>query len=164
MKSDLSSLKNLHDVVAPAEVSWWPLALGWYFLGALVLFSVLWFGWNALKRWRANAYRRAALNELAEALSDGEVATILRRTALAVADREQVAVKSGADWIDWLDSALPVPMEAEVRDQLAEGIYRSQPGAPASESLRAFAARWIRFHSVVERPVATGVHPDKTAC
>ncbi|MEM6279633.1 MAG: DUF4381 domain-containing protein [Verrucomicrobiota bacterium] len=149
MKDDPASLQNLHDVVSPAAVSWWPLASGWYFVGAFVLIALVWQGWRRWRSWRASAYRRAALEELAEAHSSLDVATILRRTALAVAEREEVADRSGSAWIEWLEAALPGSLEAGVREQLVEGIYRSRSDTSASEPLRAYAARWIRFHSVV---------------
>ncbi|MEM6279126.1 MAG: DUF4381 domain-containing protein, partial [Verrucomicrobiota bacterium] len=133
---------------SPAAVSWWPLASGWYFVGAVVLIALVWQGWRRWRSWRASAYRRAALEELAEAHSSLDVATILRRTALAIAEREEVAERSGSVWVEWLEEALPGSLEAGVREQLVDGIYQSRSDTPASDSLRAYAARWIRFHSV----------------
>lgn len=42
MSTDAASLANLHDIVLPPSVSWWPLAWGWYLLSALLLVGLAW--------------------------------------------------------------------------------------------------------------------------
>lgn len=160
MNNDPASLKNLHDVVSPVEVSWWPLAPGWYLVGVTASLTLLYLGWRTWQRWRANAYRRAALAELTDAASSMDVAVVLRRTALAMVEREVVAARSGNDWIDWLEATLPGALEVGVREELTDGLYSSQPNAPASETLRNYATRWIRFHSTFEKPAMEGSEPD----
>ena len=82
---------NLVDLIGrlveppePAPVSLVPQTAGWWVLGALLL-SALGYGlWRFMLHWRADAYRRAALSELALAPDDpAAIASILRRAALA---------------------------------------------------------------------------------
>ena len=119
MPDDPASLERLHDVVLPAPVPWWPLAPGWYVVGALFLIMVGMGAWRAWRRWRTQAYRRAALAELrdweasrggAETLTAKDVeqlAALLRRTALSVLPREQVAGLTDFAWIAVLNRAMP---------------------------------------------------------
>ena len=73
MNPDPGSLDNLRDIVELPAVSWWPLAPGWWIVIALVAVIAAVNGMRAWKQWKANAYRRAALEELrsAGALTDG---------------------------------------------------------------------------------------------
>ncbi|MDF1851561.1 MAG: DUF4381 domain-containing protein [Verrucomicrobiales bacterium] len=147
MKDDPNSLQNLHDLVAPAEISWWPLAPGWYGMATLLLVAAIWLCFRAWKQWRRNAYRRAAMKQLEQAADGTEVAEILRRTALAFASRDEIASKTGDDWADWLASVFPDPMPEEVRRSLGASLYQSQSDPTALASLREYAAQWIRHHS-----------------
>ena len=82
MSADAASLANLHDIVVPPPVSWWPLAWGWYLLGALLLAALAW-GLVRWRRWRlANRYRDLALAELDD-LSDAIGDPASRTGALA---------------------------------------------------------------------------------
>ena len=54
-------LAQLRDIHLPADISWWALAPGWW---ALIIMLGLMVGWaisKAFKRYRANLYRRQAL-------------------------------------------------------------------------------------------------------
>jgi len=146
MNPSASSLDRLHDIVLPPEVPWWPPAPGFWFLCVLILAPVFLFAWRSWRHWRADAYRRAALRELANASSPAMLAAVLRRTALAAFPREMVAVLTGSRWVDWLAAHSPEPVPEAVREQLAIGIYAAPAGPPELTGLADFAGRWIRHH------------------
>jgi hypothetical protein len=113
--SDPASLANLHGIVLPEPVPWWPPAPGWYWLGGALAAAAAWLAVRALRRWHADAYRRAALAELdaigarAEAPDAGADAlralpALLKRAALAAYPRERVAALSGPRWWAFLDA------------------------------------------------------------
>ena len=118
MKSlDPASLQNLNDIVLPAQVSWWPLASGWYFLFAVLLILFAWFGYRSLTRWSGNRYRRAALAEFQSVEQDlqdtavrddclRKIPVLIKRTALSAYPRNQVASLTGKDWHQFLNSKL----------------------------------------------------------
>jgi hypothetical protein len=107
--ADLTSLDNLHDIVAPLPVSlWWPLAPGWWILLALSVVIGTWISIKWWKRWRANAYRRAALAELDGIDNLNRIPILLKRTALAAYPRETVASLYGKQWVMFLNSSAPV--------------------------------------------------------
>lgn len=159
-----TSLENLHDIVVPPAVSWWPLAPGWYALAAVVGILGL---WGLLRLWRRrqrNRYRVLALAELASIRAeepDAEILgsylmALLKRTALAAYPRAEVAATSGKAWWQYLD-------ECDVEARFAPGpgaslerlAYRGGRGgewAPDDfEKTVAAVEGWIRHHRLPDR-------------
>jgi hypothetical protein len=151
MKTDATSLDRLHDLVLPPLLPWWPRAPGWYVLLALLSLAVVWISWRYWKRWRANAYRREALRQLKQFHDVPAIALLLRRTALAVAPRSEIAAKTGSAWADWLAGQCPESMDPEVKKLLSFGVY----GLPGAEQdvrlLRNYAACWITHYSIFNK-------------
>ena len=94
MKPDPASLDNLRDIVEPPPIPWWPPAVGWWVLLGLVVVMAAVVGLLAWRKWRAGAYRRAALSELESAHGMAAIAETLKRTALAAFPRTDVAALS----------------------------------------------------------------------
>ncbi|MGF6772250.1 hypothetical protein P3T18_004738 [Paraburkholderia sp. GAS199] len=113
-------LQDLKELPLPDAVSYAPQTIGWVAVALLlmvVLAVVVWLLW---RRHRRQRYRRVALAELAHieaslvamqnvAADTGErarclaeIPRLLKRTALAVAPRDEVAALSGAEWLDFL--------------------------------------------------------------
>jgi len=149
MKPDATSLDALHDLVLPPAVPWWPPAPGWYAVLALLVLAAAWLTSRFWKRWRANAYRRAALRELDSLEDAAAIAELLRRTALAIVPRPVVAEKTGTAWTDWLAAQCPETMPDTVRRQLTAGVYGQPAADRAVSALRDYAARWIARHHLV---------------
>jgi len=142
---DAASLDALRDIVVPPPVPWWPLAPGWWvLLAATVLIAAL-LGHRALRRWRANAYRRAALVQLREARSPTDVNTILKRTALAAFPRADVARLAGPAWSNWLCETAGADLDREIADSLALNSFRREDRADLAAA-KELARRWIRRH------------------
>ena len=146
MNDSAINLDRLHDILLPPEVPWWPVAPGWYVVVGILLVLILVLAHRAWKRHRANAYRRAALRELAVAQDLPAIAELLRRTALAVAPRDEIATMTGNAWLDWLTSQSPEAIPDAVRDQLTAGVYDQRVPDRELTPLRNFAARWIAHH------------------
>lgn len=146
MNAPATSLDRLHDLVLPPAVPWWPLAPGWYLVIALALVAVMWMTLRAWRQWQSNAYRREAARELASLESSAAIAELLRRTALAIAPRSEIAEKTGTAWLDWLTAQFPEPMPDTVRTQLTVGVYNPSPAKQEFSALRDYAARWIKLH------------------
>jgi hypothetical protein len=167
MNPDPTSLENLHDIVVPPPVSWWPLAMGWYFvlgfifIGCMVLVVSRWW------QFQRQAYRRAGVKELIEARSNQQISALLRRVAMVTFSRDEVAPLSGEAWPNWLESRARVSMNSGVRQQLAWGVYQTGQSSENVDELKAYAAQWIRQHSVkISSPVAQpdGVQRGAASC
>lgn len=166
-------LAGLHDVVAPAPVSWAPQTAGWAVLAGALVGLLAWLGWRAWQRARANRYRKVALAEIdgvARALEAdpaggltalGTVNQILKRTALTAWPRPDVASLASEGWLEFLDAT------ADGQDfcggpgrALADQVYAPR-GVPATEQERQafFGAvrRWIRHHRRSDDTSAAGV-------
>jgi hypothetical protein len=158
MNSDPASLANLRDIVVPPPVSWWPLAPGWWFLLVVLSLITSLLAVHQYRRWRANAYRRAALRELSAAESIPSIAKILKRAALAASLRTEVASLTGSDWVKWLAETGGRPLPSAVSRALVVGAYRDHELTDASElaAFAAFAAEWIRNHRIGNRVSAGG--------
>ena len=107
--NDPADLSNLRDIIFPTEVPLWPLAPGWWIVGVAIVASAIVLAAMAILHHRRNAYRRAALGELAniEHLQAGEAAqritAVLKRAALVAYPRVEVAALSGEAWPGSLD-------------------------------------------------------------
>lgn len=146
MKNDPTSLENLHDIVVPDPIPWWPPAPGWIILAGLVVLASFYLWCRAVAHWRANAYRRAALRELEAAESVTSISELLRRTSLAIAPRTEIAAQSGSSWPEWLQRTSPNAMPDEVYQQLTDGSYRDSTDLVQVAALKSYASDWIRQH------------------
>ena len=145
MNPDPASLDNLRDIVEPLSVSWWPPATGWWFVSVTALTVAGWLLFRLIRNWHANAYRRAALRAVHSAKNNGEIAAILKRTALAVYPRTDIAELTGGDWIAWLEQSGGQKVPRPVADTLVRGIFREGTRGDTAEMAR-FASQWIRDH------------------
>lgn len=136
--NDVYSLDQLHDIVIPAAPSPWPPStLALVLLGMAAVMVLIAF-WQGCLWWRANAYRRAGQMLLQEARTVYDVSVTLKRVAMAVFSRAEVAALYGSDWVDFLNrnSTRPLFKDTELLDAQA----------PASPGLLSSADTWIRTH------------------
>jgi len=144
MESTTSSLQDLSDIVVPDPVPFWPLGQGSYLLfAAIVILAgiLVYFYWV---RYKKNQYRREGLILLGNAVTVYDVSVILKRVALAVFPRTQVASLYGDEWIDFLQKTCPGCTIAEV------GL---SPASEAGKALKDGASFWIRNHTAVVKGV-----------
>jgi Ca-activated chloride channel family protein len=105
---------GLVDIPLPASVSLWPQTWPSRIAVAALVVGLLFTVWWLALRWYRNRYRRTALAELGQiehaagAASPSEtsvaLASLVRRTALAVFPRERIAPLAGPAWLSFLDS------------------------------------------------------------
>ena len=146
-KDSATDLSRLHDIVEPGPVSWWPMSIGWWILivsGVLLVSMVCLRNW---KRWRADAFRREALREVADASNAATIAALIRRTALASYARAEIAGLNGDAWVGWLEEKVSMSAPEQVRRLLAGGLYK-QDIAEDTIVLRRWAEQWILKHEV----------------
>ncbi|QDT02645.1 hypothetical protein K227x_10230 [Rubripirellula lacrimiformis] len=141
-----TNLDRLHDIVVPPDASWWPPAPGWYLVFAVILVAVMAATYRSWVAWQANAYRRAAKQELESAQTIADISEILRRTALAIAPRRVVAELHDTSWSQWLAATSPAELTPSIREQLIGAIYRPTGQTEDIEPLRRYAADWIAHH------------------
>jgi hypothetical protein len=160
--SNPASLQNLNDIVLPEAAGWWPLAAGWYFLLGFLLVVLAWFTYSSVKRWTENRYRRAALHELqllsidindADKRDDAlrQLPVLLKRTALSVYPRSQLASLTGREWHDFLNSKVSRPSfsrsTAGLLDKIAYSVGELNSIDPGSvDELMEACRHWLKHH------------------
>ena len=165
---DPTSLQNLNDIVLPEAVGWWPLATGWYFLLGLLLIILTWYAYTSVRHWINNRYRRAALQQLqllAEDIRNNEkrntglrqIPVLLKRTALSVYPRSQLASLTGKSWRDFLNSKVSKPSfpenTADLLDRISYSVDDlSQVDAQAADDLLRASHHWLKHHRPANRP------------
>jgi hypothetical protein len=151
-----SIVDMLEPLRAPAPLSWWPPAPGWWVLAVLALALLLLAGralWRFHRRGAPLRAAKAALKDLQDGtLSDSETAAALgilqRRLAIRIAGRERCAGLTGEAWADFLNSLSPKG-QRYFDATLAELSYR--PDIDARDCADALEATqsWLRD---LERP------------
>jgi hypothetical protein len=148
----------LRDIHVP-PVSWWPPAVGWWLLAALVSIALV-AGVLLAMRWLRRARpRRAVRRELddlaarfgrdrdAHALAAG-LSRLLRRVALML--EPAAASRGSAGWRAFLESRAPGAFDSDQMRALLEAPYRPHPDFD-TEALLGSARRWC------ERALRKGV-------
>jgi hypothetical protein len=151
--SDPADLSNLRDIVVPPDVPLWPPAPGWWIVGAAIVASAAVLAGMAAVRYRRNAYRRAALGELAavEDLPAGEAAqrvtAVLKRAALVAYPRAEVAELSGQAWLGFLDrTGRTDAFTTGPARELPSLAYGGRRGASDLPAIVSAARAWVRRH------------------
>jgi hypothetical protein len=163
----VNPLDQLEPLIAPAPISWWPPAPGWWLL-AVLLPLLLWAGFKLLKRLprrktgkEAEApldpLRQAALNEL-EGLSRPyddvdagpwlqQLNAILKRLCRERYPQSHSHTLSSRAWLAFLDSRCPAAGLTRWMI-LVEGAYRPHCSLDdkAIAGLNQAVSIWIRKH------------------
>lgn len=148
-------LSQLRDIRGIDNVSWWPLAPGWWALLALLLgmgagvFFYRLYRSRKAASWQAEVralftalHAQTGAKKKAEALSE-----LLRRLAIHQYGRDACAGLHGAEWLEWLATHDPQGFEWQNKAQ----ILIKAPYAPGDmidgedmKPLIAAAERWVK--------------------
>ena len=102
---DLSGLRDIH---LPIEPSWWPPALGWWFVaGATLLVCLIFFLLYLYWATRPKQYATRELKRIYRKTSNPvvlarQISLLLKRVALLNYPRSSVATLSEEKWVDFL--------------------------------------------------------------
>jgi len=106
---------KLQDIHLPENASFWPLALGWWLLLALLVVVTVWLIVKVLKRVKQRKYRAkifAKFDVLDKKLKAkpsnaviAEINTLLRQLAVTYYPRSKTASLTGGDWLHFLDQS-----------------------------------------------------------
>jgi uncharacterized protein DUF4381 len=158
MNADPGSLENLHDLVMPVPVPWWPPAPGWVVVSAALIIVLTWWIIRAIQHWQSNSYRREALALLEKIGGSGaELPTLLKRVALSAYPRERVASLTGEQWLAFLDQTGHTDAFTTGSGRmLARLAYEPRLTASLSaaelDGLRRAVRDWILRHQPEETP------------
>lgn len=154
------ALSELADIHMPGDVSWWPLAPGWWVVIAVALALLAYGAWRMFQRQLLQRRLNAALAEVSRARKQleaasandmasrlifvNEVNAVLRRVALLHDNPHQVAGLSGHAWVNYLrnyDSARL--LNQQLADTLSQGRFAPRCDVDAT-ALEQMAREWIK--------------------
>lgn len=156
-------LAQMHDVIAPPPLSWWPPAPGWWILGISALLLIAGALWLAIHWWQSNAYRRLALAELADIRGNNTLTSqektqqlvyLLKRTFFSAypLSRRRVAGISGGAWWRLLNSTTHKPVaDDNLIHQVDTVLYQAvgqhdNASETVAIALENAAHKWIKTH------------------
>lgn len=152
-------LAQLHDIVLPQAVGWWPLAWGWWVLLIIVVSTSA----TLIFLWRRNRqrerYRKAALAELDKIFQAyqldtnvarylQELSILLRRTAISAQPARFPVDIKGHNWLLWLEAQCPeakTEFSTGIGQILLTGPYQANPKIDA-QALQKLIRLWLQKH------------------
>lgn len=143
---------QLRDIHLPEPVGWWPPAPGWWLAPIILTLLMAGLVW-LVRHWRRVTPIKLARQELDALAADPDaspadklrrLSILLRRVALTMYPRQEVAGLTGEDWLRWLDATLGAPRFSQGAGRLlAEAPYRPAPSGDVDELL-ALSRDWLR--------------------
>jgi Domain of unknown function (DUF4381) len=151
-----TALRSLHDIAIPPPIPWLPQTWGWVLAAALLFLAIAILIVRWAIRYRRNAYRREALHIL-ETMSNSapiarstetEIAELMKRTALSVWPRTDVATLSGSQWVAFLEHHSPEPLGTDLKALLTGREYEPNRQIDDLAMIVRQARLWIERHHV----------------
>lgn len=147
----LPEAPQIHDIHLPGDPSWWPPAIGWWVLlvaWGFMLFLFGRYGWQWYLSLRFRNYVLGLLDDIADPKDDSDharflsdVSQLLKRVAIHVFPKTNVATLSGADWTRFLSQTGGDFSDGDAA-LIGEGGYRKTIKC-ASSVVRNAARQWI---------------------
>ncbi len=152
-----ASLDNLHDIIVPDAIEFFPLAPGWIIVGILLLTLLFHFAVKGYKNYKKSLYRREALKELEVSKENGKkgslaLLALARRVAIAAYGREVAARLTGDAWWNFMEEHSKVQISGELREKITTVLYDTQSINDTSsyQKIRSIVTVWIKTHKVSE--------------
>jgi hypothetical protein len=147
----LAALKDIH---LPGIIGWWPPAIGWWLLLLLMLVVILLVLVSIRRRWERMAPYRIAMKEFDRITEDyqlqkdsiklsQQLSILLRRIAISIAARKEVAGLTGELWLEYLDKLSgQTILCSDTGRQLLQAPYRADVTVDG-DALLATCEQWI---------------------
>jgi hypothetical protein len=158
--------QQLRDVQMPADIAWWPLAIGWWIIIAIVLIGLTALLIKLRNRRRQNRYRNVAAGELEQHFTlwqkDQNTASylqsannILKRCMAHIESTQLVRSHSytslsGQPWLDVLNRFNKTALSTDCQTALATLAYSENPDCDVT-TINDELREWLRHHSALDR-------------
>jgi len=145
---------QLRDIHLPDAIGWWPPAIGWWILMILIpLFC--WFVYWLFKRITRKTAVKTAKRLLLSLKQDNdledkdkliELSKLVRRVAISLAPRREVASLTGPQWLEYLNQSVKgTPFSEGAGKVLADVHYKKTVATDLDISATiALCERWLK--------------------
>jgi ABC-type nickel/cobalt efflux system permease component RcnA len=125
----------LRDIHLPDAITWWPPAIGWWLLLAVIIVAAFgcWLLYKKLTKKTAVKTATALLMSIKQAENTDELETLkqlsacVRRVSISVNSRSEVASLTGKEWLNYLDQSVEgTPFSTGVGQYLSDALYRKK--------------------------------------
>ncbi|MEM1282695.1 MAG: DUF4381 domain-containing protein [Chlamydiota bacterium] len=141
-------LEELHDIEGIDPVNWWPLAIGWWIvfaiLSIIVVIAIFYYFRRLayLRSWKSDALKQ--LNKLDKNLTEENsretaesLSEYMRRIALTLYSRKECASLVGDEWLVWLTKHDPQNFDWKSKGKFLIDIpYAPVDRAPPKNKVR----------------------------
>lgn len=147
----MDDISQLAGLILPEQVSWWPLAIGWWWLLSAIVICAGFVAMRRWHRWQQSSYRREAVAQV-EQLSQQQAAqlpAILGRV-YHVSLHHVCAAKWPKSVLEYLQQqdALP-PEQTSLLQRIAfQAPERWSMTAESFEQLKLATVAWIKEHRI----------------
>lgn len=151
-------LAQLRDIHLPEAVSWWPLAPGWWVLGALLIAGLAYTGHFFWQRHHAFTYRRQALQQIKQLPTNSQhqrmtaLFAILKRVAVSAYPALNLSSRSQVEFIDFLNQTCPKVGFDQLPTDWQTLFYAkdSDVSVELVDQLVVSATQWIKGHPLAK--------------
>ncbi len=142
----------LKDIHLPEPVSWWPPAMGWWILLILIV-ALVFFSYWLYKRITRRTAIKTAIKILQDIRQDtglseeqklAELSALIRRVAISLFPRKDVAGLTGKRWLEFLDETLGELRFSEKGKVLTDARYRKDKSQVDIAALIALCEDWLK--------------------
>ena len=151
-------LAQLRDIHLPEAVSWWPLAPGWWVLGALLVAGLAYTGHFLWQRHHAFTYRRQALQKIKQLPSNSQhqritdLFVLLKRGAVRKFSFREFCCTFQAEFIAFLNQTTPKAGFDQLPTDWQRLFYAkdSEVSVELVDQLVASGTQWIKRHPLAK--------------
>lgn len=153
--------QQLRDVQLPVDISWWPLAFGWWIIIAIMLTGMIALWIRLGNQYRQNRYRKLAIGEFKNTFALWQESqntasylqsanNILKRCVVHIESAHSANTRSyaslcGQRWIDVLHTFNKTPLSAQCQHALGQLVYTENPNCEVVAIHQELLA-WLKHH------------------
>jgi len=152
-----ASLDNLHDIIVPEAITFFPLTPGWVMVFWLLLSLFFHFGYKQYRQYQANTYRRDAAHELATLKSESKghaiaLLSLAKRVGISAYGRDKIATLNEDAWWDFMQTHSTVEIRSDFRREIQNLLYKNDTVFSKSnfDALFSLVKGWIKTHKVAK--------------
>ncbi len=123
---------SLRDIHLPDAVSWWPPAIGWWILLALIIVAIIFvpklyrrITYTPLKKVAENTFKHIVAKYNRSHDNSGfinETSRFLRQTAMSYCGREEIAQLTGEQWVKALNN---ISGQTHFNDEIKQSLLNA---------------------------------------